>query len=238
MAENESFILQCKNLSKSVTTIDNLSLEILHDINLNVQKSESVAIVGQSGSGKTTLLSLLAGLDSPTSGEILLTGHALQNLDEDGRAQVRNENIGFVFQSFHLLPGFTAQENVMLPLELQNHPDPQKIAKDLLDRVGLGHRLKHYPTTLSGGEQQRVAIARAFATQPPLLMADEPTGNLDHATGEAVSDLLFELNGELQTTLILVTHDLTLSQRCQSQYEMQQGQLIQRAAHTLVAETA
>ena len=223
--EESSLILQCQNVSKHVITVDNNTLEILQNINISIAHSETVAIVGQSGSGKSTLLSLLAGLDSPTSGEIFVANQPLHQLDEDGRARVRNQNIGFVFQSFHLLPGFTALENVMLPLELQNQRNPQATAKELLKRVGLAHRIDHFPATLSGGEQQRVAIARAFATEPPLLMADEPTGNLDHATGQAVSDLLFQLNAESQTTLVLVTHDLNLSQRCQTQYEMNQGQL-------------
>ena len=218
--------LRCSNLRKTVQT-NGTPLVILENINLEVSIGDSIAIIGQSGSGKTTLLSLLAGLDTPSAGEIHLFDQAIHNLNEDQRAQIRNESIGFVFQSFHLLPGFTALENVMLPLELNSDNQAQRKATDLLKRVGLEHRLNHYPTTLSGGEQQRVAIARAFANHPPLLLADEPTGNLDTETGETIIDLLFSMNSELNTTLILVTHDDSLSKRCALQYRLQQGKLSQ-----------
>ncbi len=182
-------------------------------------------MIGQSGSGKTTLLSILAGLDTPTSGSIKLFQHQIENLSEDGRAALRNQYIGFVFQAFHLLPGYTALENIMLPLEINNNKQAKSIAQSLLDRVGLSHRANHFPTTLSGGEQQRVAIARAFATTPPLLLADEPTGNLDTHTGRKIIDLLFELNSEQDTALILVTHDETLSNRCDVCYQLEAGYL-------------
>lgn len=184
-------------------------------------------MVGQSGSGKTTLLSLLAGLDIPTSGSIQLFQHSLENLSEDERAALRNQYIGFVFQAFHLLPGFTALENVMLPLEINDDVNAEKHAQRLLERVGMDHRLNHYPTTLSGGEQQRVAIARAFSTTPPLLLADEPTGNLDAQTGQTIIELLFELNKEQGTTLILVTHDESLTQRCKRCFRLLNGGLNQ-----------
>ena len=199
------------------------TISILKQISLEVLKAESIAIVGQSGSGKTTLLSLLAGLDTPTTGSIELFQQRLEELDEDGRAAVRNRYIGFVFQAFHLLPGFTALENVMLPLEINNDLKAEEKAKHLLDRVGMSHRLQHHPTTLSGGEQQRVAIARAFSTTPPLLLADEPTGNLDAKTGEKIIQLLFELNKEHDTALILVTHDETLTKRCQRSFLLSEG---------------
>ena len=201
------------------------TISILKQISLEVLKAESIAIVGQSGSGKTTLLSLLAGLDTPTTGSIELFQQRLEELDEDGRAAVRNRYIGFVFQAFHLLPGFTALENVMLPLEINNDLKAEEKAKHLLDRVGMSHRLQHHPTTLSGGEQQRVAIARAFSTTPPLLLADEPTGNLDAKTGEKIIQLLFELNKEHDTALILVTHDETLTKRCQRSFLLSEGKL-------------
>ncbi len=183
--------------------------------------------MGQSGSGKTTLLSLLAGLDIPTAGSIELFQHTLETLGEDERAALRNQYIGFVFQSFHLLPGFTALENVMLPLEINDNVNAEQCAIQLLERVGMRHRLNHYPTTLSGGEQQRVAIARAFATTPPLLLADEPTGNLDTQTGQKIIELLFELNKEQGTALILVTHDESLTKRCKRCFRLAQGTLVQ-----------
>ncbi len=200
-------------------------LTILKDISFDVNKSESIAIIGQSGSGKTTLLSLLAGLDTSTGGTIELFQHPLQNLNEDQRAVLRNQYIGFVFQAFHLLPGFTALENVMLPLEINHQKQAKEIAQSLLARVGLEHRLRHFPTTLSGGEQQRVAIARAFSTSPPLLLADEPTGNLDAHTGEKIIDLLFELNKEQGTSLILVTHDENLAAKCDQRCQLTGGML-------------
>lgn len=212
-------------VSKDVQTTEG-SISILKNISLEVSKAESIAVVGQSGSGKTTLLSLLAGLDIPTTGSIQLFQQSLEKLDEDGRAALRNRYIGFVFQAFHLLPGFTALENVMLPLEINNDTEAEQKARHLLDRVGMSHRLQHYPTTLSGGEQQRVAIARAFATTPPLLLADEPTGNLDSKTGEKIIQLLFELNKEHGTALILVTHDESLTERCQRRFQLAEGALI------------
>ncbi|RFF27620.1 MULTISPECIES: ABC transporter ATP-binding protein [unclassified Wenzhouxiangella] len=189
-------------------------LEILKDISLDLNAGETLAIVGASGSGKTTLLGLLAGLDRPTSGDIRLTGAELKSLDENARARLRKRHVGFVFQSFHLLPSLTALENVMLALEIAAFEHPRKRALEALDQVGLSHRLEHYPRQLSGGEQQRVAIARAFAGEPEILFADEPTGNLDQRTGEAVADLLFELNEHHGTALVLVTHDMKLARRC------------------------
>ncbi|MBI4189421.1 MAG: ATP-binding cassette domain-containing protein [Betaproteobacteria bacterium] len=190
------------------------TLAILQDIDVEVMPGEAVAVVGTSGSGKTTLLGLLAGLDTPTAGSVALDGHDVYSLDEDGRAALRSKLLGFVFQSFHLLPALNATENVMLPLELAGDRDAAAHAVAMLERVGLGKRLRHYPKTLSGGEQQRVALARAFVIRPKLLLADEPTGNLDAATGAAIIDLIFELNAERGTTLILVTHDEMLARRC------------------------
>ena len=200
-------------------------LAILDGLSLRVTAGESVAIVGASGSGKTTLLSLLAGLDLPSSGEIRLAGESLTALDEDGRARLRAGRVGFVFQSFQLLAGLTALENVMLPAELAGHADAEARARATLDLVGLGQRLGHYPHQLSGGEQQRVAIARAFAGEPRILFADEPTGNLDLATGNRIVELLFELNRSRGTTLILVTHDNALAQRCQRVLTLRGGRL-------------
>ena len=197
-------MVEAKSIDKTVTTFEG-ALTILNQVSLSVVAGESVAIVGASGSGKSTLLGILAGLDLPTSGEVILNGHILTALDEEGRAKVRAENIGFIFQSFQLLPGLTAVENVVLPLELHGVKQARALAVDFLNRVGLGQRLHHYPQQLSGGEQQRVAIARAFASQPRILFADEPTGNLDSTTGARIIDLLFELNREQGTTLILIT---------------------------------
>jgi putative ABC transport system ATP-binding protein len=210
-------------LGKQVTTGDS-TLTILRDVSFSVDAGEAVAIVGASGSGKSTLLGLLAGLDTPTSGRISIGGEDLFTLDEDGRAALRARLVGFVFQSFNLLPAMTALENVMLPLELAGESGAAA-AKALLERVGLGGRLSHYPKQLSGGEQQRVAIARAFATRPALLLADEPTGNLDAATGAGIIDLMFELNRERGATLILVTHDLELSRRCGRALRLAAGEL-------------
>jgi len=201
-------------------------LDILTDIDLQIQGGEAVAIVGVSGSGKSTLLGLLAGLDLPSSGDVRLAGHHMNALDEDGRAQVRGQLVGFVFQSFQLLPGLTALENVMLPLELAAADRPRAQAMQLLERVGLAGRLTHYPKQLSGGEQQRVAIARAFSMQPAILFADEPTGNLDSSTGETVIDLLFELNREHHTTLVLVTHDEALAARCERHIRLEAGRIM------------
>jgi putative ABC transport system ATP-binding protein len=200
-------------------------LTILDGVDLRIEAGESVAIVGSSGSGKTTLLSLLAGLDLPTSGEIRLDGQALGSLDEDARAALRAGRVGFVFQSFQLLGGFTALENVMLPAELAGLADAESRARAALDRVGLSARLGHYPYQLSGGEQQRVAIARAYCGEPRILFADEPTGNLDHDTGERIVELLFELNRVAGTTLVLVTHDRGLAARCDRQLRLAQGRL-------------
>lgn len=208
-------------------TVDNgaTPLTILHDISFTVMPGESVAIVGASGSGKSTLLGLLAGLDVPGSGEVLLDGVALSLLDEDARAALRGRLLGFVFQSFQLLPSLTALENVMLPLELAAHPEAGKVAGEWLDRVGLAQRARHYPRHLSGGEQQRVALARAFATSPRLVLADEPTGNLDAQTGAQIVEMIFELNAREGTTLILVTHDEAIAARCQRRLRIHAGRL-------------
>jgi putative ABC transport system ATP-binding protein len=200
-------------------------LEILRGIDLEIKRGETAAIVGASGSGKSTLLGLLAGLDAPSSGEITLDGTNIVNLDEDERATLRSEKVGFVFQNFQLLPALTALENVMLPLELAGIADAREKSEEFLSRVGLAERFHHYPRTLSGGEQQRVAIARAFASQPVILFADEPTGNLDTTTGATVVELLFDLNKEEGTTLVLVTHDNTLADRCQRKFTMTAGHL-------------
>lgn len=217
-------IIITENLGKSVTTSDGI-LHILSSIDLIIKSGESVAIIGESGSGKSTLISLLAGLDTPSTGSIKINGHELTTLDEDGRALVRNQLIGFVFQSFQLLPSLTALENVMLPLELAGEPHAKDIAESLLNRVGLAQRFHHKPKTLSGGEQQRVALARAFAREPAILFADEPTGNLDSKTGAHIIELLFALNQEHQTTLILVTHDTVLAGHCQRTIKLNAGVL-------------
>ncbi|MEK1942266.1 MAG: ABC transporter ATP-binding protein [Pseudomonas sp.] len=221
-------ILTARNLSKVVPSAEG-DLTILHDLSLDLLRGDSLAIVGTSGSGKSTLLGLLAGLDLPSSGEITLAGNALSTLDEDQRARIRAEHVGFVFQSFQLLDSLNALENVMLPLELEGHRDARERARALLERVGLGKRLTHTPRQLSGGEQQRVAIARAFAADPAVLFADEPTGNLDTHTGEHISDLLFELNQERGTTLVLVTHDERLAQRCHRRIRLEAGHIVQTA---------
>ena len=222
-----SSILAARNLSKVVESAEG-ELTILHDLDLSLAKGDSLAIVGSSGSGKSTLLGLLAGLDLPSGGTVLLAGHDLGELDEDQRARLRAEHVGFVFQSFQLLDSLNALENVMLPLELEGRVDARQRARALLERVGLGQRLSHYPRQLSGGEQQRVAIARAFAAEPDVLFADEPTGNLDSHTGERISDLLFELNQERGATLVLVTHDERLAHRCQRLIRLEAGHLIDR----------
>ena len=212
-------------LTKQVGTGDT-HLTILQDIHLQINSGETVAIIGASGSGKSTLLALLAGLDLPTSGKVYLDQVDIFLLDEDQRAALRSKVLGFVFQSFQLLPALTALENVMLPLELANTDQASEKARQLLARVGLMQRLHHYPKQLSGGEQQRVAIARAFVTMPKLLLADEPTGNLDAETGEQIINLMFELNREQGTTLVLVTHDETLSQRCSRQIRLSHGKIV------------
>jgi putative ABC transport system ATP-binding protein len=216
--------LVASDLGKRVRLPDH-ELTILEGIGFRIAPGEAVAIVGASGSGKSTLLSLLAGLDAPTSGSVSLGEVKLSALDEDGRAKLRGERIGFVFQSFQLLPALTALENVMLPLELRGDRDAESPARAILARVGLAERLEHYPRQLSGGEQQRVALARAFVTRPALLFADEPTGNLDTATGQAIIDLLFELNQQLGTTLVLVTHDEQLAARCSRTLRLVAGRL-------------
>lgn len=218
-------IIVTENLAKSVKTSSGI-LDILLDINLTVESGESIAIVGESGSGKSTLISLLAGLDVPTTGSISLNGKNLTQMNEDGRAAIRNQLVGFVFQSFQLLPGLTALENVMLPLELRGDKNAKQAAKFLLERVGLVQRLSHTPKQLSGGEQQRVALARAFVANPAILFADEPTGNLDSNTGTKIIELLFELNRESKTTLILVTHDQSLANRCQRIIKLIAGKMI------------
>ncbi len=218
-------IIETKNLGKTVPTSDG-SLCILSSVELTIRQGESIAIIGASGSGKSTLLGLLAGLDRPTQGQITINQHDLTKMNEDGRAALRNQLIGFVFQSFQLLPTLTALENVMLPLELRGDKQAKKAASALLDRVGLKQRLTHTPMKLSGGEQQRVALARAFVTEPAILFADEPTGNLDSKTGEQIIELLFELNQEKQTTLVLVTHDTALAERCQRTIKLEAGCIV------------
>jgi putative ABC transport system ATP-binding protein len=217
-------IIDVQNLCKSLTMADQ-SLDILSSVNLTVQKGESLAIVGKSGSGKSTLLSLLAGLDSASSGHVFVQGKDLSVMDEDGRAAIRNDHVGFIFQNFQLLPHLSALDNVMLPLELSFDKDARQKAIGWLEKVGLGQRLDHQPNQLSGGEQQRVAIARAFACEPDILFADEPTGNLDEHTGQTIVDLLFNLNSELNITLILVTHDDDLAHQCQRQVHLEDGVL-------------
>jgi len=218
-------VLEARGIGKTVKSGDR-DLVILRDIDLAVMPGEAVAIVGASGSGKSTLLALLAGLDTPTAGSVLLDGADLFALDEDARAELRGRAVGFVFQSFQLLPSLTALENVMLPLELAGRDDAEAGASEILARVGLGERLHHYPKHLSGGEQQRVALARAFVVRPKLLLADEPTGSLDAESGEAVIALLFQLNREAGTTLVLVTHDEQLARRCQRVVRLAAGRIV------------
>ena len=225
MMDDTTVVLAAEGLGKQVSSPEG-TLAILSDVSLSIRRGESVAIIGASGAGKSTLLALLAGLDEPTSGHALLAGHDLAQLDEDGRAAVRAKHVGFVFQSFHLVPSLTALENVMLPLELARRSDAREAARDVLGRVGLAERVGHYPRQLSGGEQQRVAIARAFVTRPDVLFADEPTGNLDAATGEKIMDLLFGLNGATQSTLVLVTHDRQLAGRCNRVIRLEAGRVV------------
>ena len=218
-------VLEARNVSKTVASPEG-PLTILADVSLSVHKGETLAIVGASGAGKSTLLAMLAGLDSPSTGCVLIGGVDITLLDEDGRAAIRGRQVGFVFQSFHLIPSLTALENVMLPLELRARRDAREAAAQALEQVGLTPRAAHYPKQLSGGEQQRVAIARAFVTHPSLLFADEPTGNLDTHTGQRVTDLLFELNRSSGSTLVLVTHDRDLAHRCGRMLELDAGHAV------------
>ena len=220
-----SHVLTAENLCKQVSSPEGL-LTIVDEVSLAIAAGESVAVTGPSGAGKSTLRALLAGLDVPTRGRVLLAGQDLTQLDEDGRARVRAQRVGFVFQAFHLIPALTALENVMLPLELAGGSDARRIAAQALAVVGLEERTAHYPRQLSGGEQQRVAIARAFVTRPAVLFADEPTGNLDTATGARVGELLFELNASADTTLVLVTHDRGLAARCERVVRMEAGRVL------------
>jgi len=219
-------VLAAEGVGKQVSSPEG-TLAILADVSVAIGRGETVAVVGASGAGKSTLLALLAGLDVPTAGKVWLAGHELTALDEDGRAAVRAGHVGFVFQSFHLLPSLTALENVMLPLELARRGDARSMAAEVLAKVGLARRAGHYPRQLSGGEQQRVAIARAFVTRPDVLFADEPTGNLDTATGERIMDLLFKLNADGQTTLVLVTHDRALAARCSRVVRLDAGRVVE-----------
>lgn len=218
-------VIKAENVVKKVASATE-SLTILSSINLNIERGSSTAVIGTSGSGKSTLLALLAGLDVPSDGRIWLAGQEITAMNEDGRARLRAEKVGFIFQSFQLLQSLNALENVMLPLELRNDDQAQAKAVEYLQRVGLGQRLHHYPKQLSGGEQQRVAIARAFANEPQILFADEPTGNLDSVTGANIIDLLFALNRENNTTLVIVTHENRLAQLCQEQLQLESGVLI------------
>jgi putative ABC transport system ATP-binding protein len=215
-------MIEVRNVSKQVVTTEG-TLRILDQINLSVADGETIAIVGPSGSGKSTLLGILAGLDLPSEGTVSLNGKNITEMDEEGRAAVRAKDVGFVFQSFHLLPGLTALENVALPLELNGDVKALETARYYLERVGLNHRTTHYPRQLSGGEQQRVAVARAFACRPTILFADEPTGNLDTGTGQIINDLLFDLNREEGTTLVLVTHEMNLAARCNRTLQLHAG---------------
>lgn len=224
MTDSSKTMIETRELKQEVSSSEG-TLVILKGIDMAVQRGESVAIVGASGSGKSTLLGMLAGLDRPSSGSIWLGGREITTLDEEQRALMRGELVGFVFQNFQLLPSLTALENVMLPLEVKAVADPRTRALEWLRRVGLEERKGHYPIQLSGGEQQRVALARAFASEAPILFADEPTGNLDARTGQKVADLLFDLNRESRTTLVLVTHDGKLAARCNRQLEMDAGEL-------------
>jgi putative ABC transport system ATP-binding protein len=221
----DQVVLEAKSVSKTVASPDG-ALTILADVSLTVRTGETLAIVGASGAGKSTLLALLAGLDAPSTGRVLIAGIDLTELDEDGRAAIRGKHVGFVFQSFHLIPSLTAVENVMLPLELGGRRDARQAAAAALAQVGLTPRMAHYPKQLSGGEQQRVAIARAFVTRPAVLFADEPTGNLDTATGQRITDLLFELNRSSRSTLVLVTHDRDLAKRCGRMLELDAGHTV------------
>jgi putative ABC transport system ATP-binding protein len=225
MSSTSKVIIQAENLGMRVASPEG-QLDILNDINISIQEGETLAVVGVSGSGKSTLLGLLAGLDIPTHGRVILDGIDLGSLDEDGRAKMRNQRVGFVFQSFQLIGSLTALENVMLPLELAGAVEPEREARHRLAEVGLAERVYHYPNQLSGGEQQRVAIARAFAGEPRILFADEPTGNLDQKTAQQVIDLLFKLNRERGTTLVLVTHDTAIADHCEHNLTLSGGRII------------
>lgn len=225
LSVSSNVVLEAHGLSKQVSSPEG-SLTILSDVNFSIRSGESVAVVGESGAGKSTLLALLAGLDLPSTGHVMLNGANLSLLDEDGRASLRADSVGFVFQSFHLVPSLNALENVMLPIELAGRKDARKAARDIIEQVGLGERWSHYPAQLSGGEKQRVAIARAFATAPAVLFADEPTGNLDSRTGGNIMALMFELNRTTATTLVLVTHDQSLARRCDRTIVLDAGRLI------------
>ncbi len=227
--ENADSVLKVASLTKQVASLSLDSdepLVILDDISFSINSGETVAVVGPSGSGKSTLLGLLAGLDTPSSGKVFIDERDIFALNEDGRASLRAQKLGFVFQSFQLLPALTTLENVMLPMEIIGRQDAEQVARNVLQRVGLQQRLQHYPHQLSGGEQQRVAIARAFAPQPKILLADEPTGNLDTRTGQQIIDLLFELNAEQDTTLVLVTHDHALAEKCRRVLQIEAGRLL------------
>ena len=224
-SSNDAAVLAAFNLTKQVSSPEG-SLTILDDVSFSVAPGESIAIVGASGAGKSTLLSLLAGLDVPTQGHVVLDGRNLGELDEEGRARVRADSVGFVFQSFHLVPSLNALENVMLPLELAGVDNASGASRRIIDKVGLAERWSHYPAQLSGGEKQRVAVARAFATEPAVLFADEPTGNLDSRTGEKIMQLMFDLNKSSSTTLVLVTHDSALAARCDRVLSLDAGKLV------------
>ncbi len=226
---NRDNVIKTEHLTKQVTSPEG-TLTIVQDVNIEIAPAETVAIVGASGAGKSTLLALLAGLDVPTSGKVWLAGSDLTQLDEDGRAALRAARVGFVFQAFHLVPALTALENVMLPLELAGGANARAVALESLARVGLAERVSHYPRQLSGGEQQRVALARACVTRPAVLFADEPTGNLDTATGERIGELLFSLNADSHTTVLLVTHDRSLAARCSRQITMEAGRVVMSPA--------
>jgi len=234
MTSNSEIILKTQSLTKFVI-LEDKQLNLLHNVDLTVTAGQTIAIVGSSGSGKTTLLSILAGLDLPSSGEVYLKNKPLHQLNEEQRSQVRADHVGFIFQQFLLINSLTALENVMLPAELAHNDDAKQLALTLLAQVGLSERVNHFPSQLSGGEQQRVAIARAFITKPDVLFADEPTGNLDNQTSKHIADLLFDLNKQFGTTLVLVTHDLTLAKRCQQQVEMCDGKLIDSQFSTEVS---
>ena len=221
----KNLILELKNITKEVNSPEGL-LTIVKDINLTVEQGKPISLVGPSGSGKTTLLAIMAGLDLPTLGTVNLLGSEITTLDEDKRAQIRGQDVGFVFQSFHLMPRLTALDNVMLPLEILGDPHSMDKAQEALEQVGLSNREKHFAAQLSGGEKQRVAIARSIVNKPKILFADEPTGNLDKKSSDSISDLLFSLNEIIQTTLVLVTHDLFLAAKCKELYELSEGQIL------------